>query len=77
MSETKWIIFHNKKNNTSDHTIASIDNDDKIINIDTMGFTGSQIILSDSTFKIMDAYGCRNNVAFIDQFDANGVSVYL
>ena len=77
MSETKWIIFDNKKNNTSDHAIASIDNDDKIINIDTMGFTESQIILSDSTFKIMDAYGCRNNVAFLDQFDANRVSVYL
>ena len=42
-----------------------------------MGFTESQIILSDSTFKIMDACGCRNNVAFLDQFDANGVSVYL
>ena len=42
-----------------------------------MGFKESQIILSDSTFKIMDAYGCRNNVAFLDQFDANRVSVYL
>ena len=71
----------------SDHTIAvfvhnvrllsehrnDIVSDDRIINNDIIGFTESQINSWDFTCKIMDAYGSRNNVAILDQFDANAV----
>ena len=76
-----------KRNNISDHTIAvfvynvrllsehrdDIVSDDRIINNDIIEFTESQINSWDFTCKIMDAYGSRNNVAILDQFDANAV----
>ena len=75
--------------------VDDILSEDRIINNDTIGFTETQINLSDSTCKIIEtlnffnihfnnnqnkflslAYGCRNEVAVVDKFDANGVSIF-
>ena len=98
-----------KRNNISDNTITvfihnvrsiskhvdDIVSDGRIINNDIIGFTETQINLSDSTYKTMKAlnffnnnfnnnenkflslaYACKNNVAILDKFDTNGVSVF-
>ena len=73
--------------------VDNIVGNDKIINI--IVFKETQIILTDSTCKIIEtliffninfhsnenkylrlAYGCRNNVAFSDKFDANEVLIF-
>ena len=74
---------------------VDIVSDDRIINNGIIGFTETQISLSDSTCKIIETfiffnihidtnqnnflslpYGCKNEVALVDKFDANGVSIF-
>ena len=75
--------------------VDDIVSDKRIINNDIIGFTETQISLSDSTCRIVEtlnffdlnfnnsedkflsyAYGYRNNVAVLDTFDGNGVSIF-
>ena len=79
-----------KRNNISDRMIAvfvhiirplskhivDIVSDDRITNNGIIGLTESQINSSDYFCKIMDAYGCRNNVAILNKFDPNGVFIF-
>ena len=65
--------------------------DHGIINNRIIGFTETQIKPLDSTCKITEtlnlinienkflslAYGCRNDVAVLDKFHANGVSILI
>ena len=75
--------------------VDDIVSDRRIINNDIIGFTETQISLSDSTCRIVEAlnffnlnfnnnedqflslfYGYGNNVAVLDKFDGNGVSIF-
>ena len=92
-NNTITILVHNVRF-LSKH-VDDIVSDRRIINNDIIGFTETQISLSDSTCKIVEmlsffnlnfnnsedkflslAYGYRNNVAVLDKFDGNGVSIF-
>ena len=82
--DTITILVHNVRS-LSKH-VNDIVSDSRIMNNDILGL----ISLSDSTCRIVEtlnfndsedkflslAWGCRNNVAVLDKFDANGVSIF-
>ena len=87
------ILVHNVRS-LSKH-VDDIVSDRRIINNYILGFTETQISLSNSTCRVVEtltfsnlnfnnnedkflrlAYGYRNNVAVLDKFNANGVSVF-
>ena len=92
-NDTITILGHNVRS-LSKH-VDDLVSDRRVVNNDIIGFTETQISISDSTCRIAEtlnffnlnfnnsedkfsslAYGYRNNVAVLDEFDSNRVSIF-